>query len=153
MNITGLFSILCSAVLCLKAFATLLTEDELAQEIAHLSNDRAPRAAGILPEMVCHGGPTLFLSATYFGRSSVFLKSGDPELVPISKKGSILCCNNWHGIALLDAIRKVVGLITQTWLQHLAELEMTDSQCGFRQVRSCTDQIFSATQLIDKISD
>ena len=47
----------------------------------------------------------------------------------------------------------MVGRLIQNRLQHLAESELPDSQCGFRQGRSCTDQIFSVDQYIEKLNE
>ena len=75
----------------------------------------------------------------------------DAELVPIPKKGDLSLCDNWRGIALLDVIGKVVGRLIQSRLQAFAELKLPDSQCGFRKGRSCTDQIFSVSQFVEKV--
>ena len=47
-------------------------------------------------------------------------------------------------------VGKLVGRLVQNRLQQIAESELPDTQCGFRKGRSCTDQIFSARQLIEK---
>ena len=54
------------------------------------------------------------------------------SFVPISKKGNLRNCNNWQGIALLDAVGKVVARMLQERLQQVAEEELPESQCGFR---------------------
>ena len=136
--------------------ADVPTEDELARAIARLSNNKAAGESGILPEMVQHAGPafatSLFsLVCEVWKEASVPQAWRDAELVPIPKKGDLSNCDNWRGIALLDVVGKVIGRLIQNRLQGLAELELADAQCGFRQGRSCTDQIFSITQHIEKL--
>ena len=128
--------------------AELPTEDEIAEAVSHLRNNKAPGQSGILPEMVRYGGSD-FLAALLslvhrvWNEGCVPQAWRDAELVPIPKKGDLSLCDNWRGIALLDVIGKVVGRLIQSRLQAFAELKLPDSQCGFRKCRSCTDQIFS----------
>ena len=105
-----------------------------------------------------HGGPkflTAFLSLVHrvWREGRVPQAWCDAELIPIPKKGDLSLCDNWRGIALLDVVRKVVGRLIQNRLQHLAELELPESQCGFWNGRSCTDQIFAVSQVIEKIHE
>ena len=45
----------------------------------------------------------------------------DAVLVPVPKKCDLTLCNNWHGIALLDVVGKVVAQIIQSQLYLFAE--------------------------------
>ena len=74
----------------------------------------------------------------------------DDILVPIPKKGNLCSCENWREISLLDLVGKVVARVVQNRLQSLAERELPESQCGFRQGRGCTDMIFMVRQLAEK---
>ena len=74
----------------------------------------------------------------------------DAELVPIPKKGDLSRCDNWRGIALVDVVGQVVGRLIQNRLQELAEDVLPETQCGFRRGRLCTDQIFAASQVVEK---
>ncbi len=136
--------------------ADLPTEEDLARAVARLCNNKAPGESGILPEMVRYAGLEFFTALLSLVHR-VWLDGcvpqawRDAELVPIPKKGDLSSCDNWRGIALLDVVGKVVGRVIQTRLQVLAEAELSDSQCGFRQGRSCTDQIFSVNQFIEKL--
>ena len=62
--------------------------------------------------------------------------------IPIPKKGDLSRCDNWHGIALLEVVGKVVARVIQDRLQHMAEGELPESQCGFRKGRGCSDMLF-----------
>ena len=129
--------------------------EELTQAIARLSNNKAAGASGILPEMVRHAGPAFLTSLLQLVRKSwsngrVPQAWCDAEIVPVPKRGDLTSCDNWRGIALLDVVGKVVGRVIQSRLQILAETELADSQCGFRKGRSCTDHIFSVSQIVEK---
>ena len=97
----------------------LPTADELARAIARLSNNKAPGESGIVAEMVRHAGPEfsaslLSLLLEVWREGCVPQAWRDAELVPIPKKGDLLSCDNWRGIALLDVIGKVVGRLVQS---------------------------------------
>ena len=74
----------------------------------------------------------------------------DATIIPIPKKGDLSVCDNWRGIALLEVVGKVVARIIQARLQKLAEEELPESQCGFREGRGCSDMIFTVRQLVEK---
>ena len=74
----------------------------------------------------------------------------DAAIVPIPKKGDLTLCDNWRGIALLDVVGKVLAKIIQTRLQEVAELQLPESQCGFRKGRGCSDMVYTVRQLIEK---
>ena len=125
-----------------KELDDLPSQDELVRAIASLQNSKAPGESGILPEMVRHGGPkflTAFLSLVHrvWREGSVPQAWRDAELIPIPKKGDLSLCDNWRGIALLDVVGKVVGRLIQSRLQHLAELELPESQCKYAHTNVC----------------
>ena len=72
------------------------------------------------------------------------------EVVPITKKGDLQHCDNWHGISLLDVVRKLFARVIQERLQVIAERLLPESQCGFRKGRGCCNMIFVARQLLEK---
>ena len=47
-------------------------------------------------------------------------------------------------------VGKLAARIVQNRLQSIAEQELPESQCGFRQGRGCTDMIFVVRQLVEK---
>ena len=71
-------------------------------------------------------------------------------ILPIPKKGNLKVCDNWRRISLLDVVGKVFARIIHSRLQNAAEDILSDSQCGFRQGRGCTDMIFVVRQLVEK---
>ena len=74
----------------------------------------------------------------------------DAIIVPIPKKGDLTSCDNWRGIALLDVVGKVLAKIIQMRLQRVAEMELPESQCEFREGRGCSDMVFMVRQLVEK---
>jgi hypothetical protein len=68
----------------------------------------------------------------------------------VPKKGDLGNCNNWRGINLLNAIRKV---FYRTILNHIAtsiDLKLRPEQAAFRLNRSCVDQINSLRIIIEQ---
>ena len=124
-----------------------------------LKNGKAGGSYSILPEMIKTAYGTdefraLLLDPIHTGwdETHVPREWADVILVPISKKGNLRNCNNWQGIALLDAVRKVVARMLQERLQQVTEEKLQVSQCGFRKGQGCLDMIFTVRQLVEKAS-
>lgn len=66
-------------------------------------------------------------------------------MIPIPKKENLSFCDNWHGIALLEVVGKVVAKSIQNKLQQVKEAELPESQCGF-----CSGMVFTLCQLVEK---
>ena len=62
-------------------------------------------------------------------------------IIPIPNKGNAKECSNYHTIALLSQVSKVMLKILQTLLQHYMNQELPDVQAGFRKGRGTRDQI------------
>ena len=62
-------------------------------------------------------------------------------LIPIPKKGNAKECSNYHTIALISHISKVIIKILQARLQQYVNGELPDAQTGFRKGRGTRDQI------------
>ena len=60
---------------------------------------------------------------------------------PIPKKDSVKECSNYHTIALISYISKVMLKILQARLQQYTYPELPDVQVGFREDRGTRDQI------------
>ena len=61
--------------------------------------------------------------------------------IPISKKGNVKECSNYHTIALISHASKVMLKILQARLQQYLNHELPDVQVGFRKGRATRDQI------------
>ena len=96
----------------------LPSADEVLGTVQNLANNKSPGESGILPEMLKHAGPDfqaslLCLVHKVWQERSVPQAWRDAEIVPIPKKGDLICCDNWHRIALLDVVGKLVGRLVQ----------------------------------------
>ena len=133
------------------------TAREVKRVLGKLKNGKAAGFSNILPEMLKAGarsedfmGMLTDLMSAVWEEGCVPQEWADAILIPIPKKGNLHCCDNWWGIALLDVVGKLAARIVQNRLQSIAERELPESQCGFRQGRGCTDMIFVVRQLVEK---
>ena len=139
------------------AMAEPPSEEEVHSALGKMKSGKAGGETGILPEMLkaacCEEEFMewlLELVKDVWRECQVPTDWCDAVIVPIPKKGDLKQCDNWRGVALLDVVGKVVARILQQRLQKLAEDELPESQCGFREGRSCTDMIFTIRQLVEK---
>ena len=63
------------------------------------------------------------------------------DFIPILKKGKVKECSNYHTVALISHISKVMLKILQARLQQYVNGEFPDVQAGFRKGRGIRDQI------------
>ena len=70
--------------------------------------------------------------------------------IPIPKKGNAKKCSNYHTIALISHVSKVMLKILQAKLQQYVNCEFPDIQAGFRKGRGTRDQIANIHWLIKK---
>ena len=68
----------------------------------------------------------------------------------IPKKGNAKECSNYHTIALISHVSKVMVKILQTRLQYYVNQELPNVQAGFRNGRGTRDQIASIHWTIEK---
>ena len=61
--------------------------------------------------------------------------------IPVPKKGNAKECSNYHTIALIPHVSKVMLKILQARLQQYMNLELPDVQAGFTKGRRTRDQI------------
>ena len=71
-------------------------------------------------------------------------------LIPFPKKGKAKECLNYHTIALISHISKVMLKILQARLQQYMNCELPDVQAGFRKGRGIRDQIANICWIIKK---
>ena len=70
--------------------------------------------------------------------------------IPIPKKGNAKECSNYHTIALISHVSKVMFKILQARLQQYVNHEIPDIQAGFRKGRGTRDQIANIHWIIGK---
>ena len=62
-------------------------------------------------------------------------------IIKLPKKGDLGECKNWRGITLLSVPSKILNRILLERMKTAVDTCLRDEQAGFRQNRSCTDQI------------
>lgn len=122
---------------------------EVRKALAKIANKKAPGPDGVkneflknLPEEGIEFVTKLF--------NEVFIPENIPNgwvescTVMIYKKGSPLDCMNYRPIALLNSLLKLFTQVLETRLKKWAEENkvIPEAQGGFREGRSCDDQIF-----------
>ena len=70
--------------------------------------------------------------------------------IPIPKKGNTKECSNYHTIALISHVSKVMLKILQARLRQYMNHELPDFQAGFRKGRGTRDQIANICWIIKK---
>ena len=70
--------------------------------------------------------------------------------IPMPNKGNAKKCSNYHTIALISHISKVMLKILQARLQQYVNRELPDAQAGFRKGRGSKDQIARIYWIIKK---
>ena len=73
-----------------------------------------------------------------------------PVFIPIPKKGNAEECSNYHTIALISHVSKVMLKILQARLQQYVNRELPDVQAGFRKDRRTRYQIANILWIIKK---
>ena len=71
-------------------------------------------------------------------------------LIPVPKKGNAKECSNYHTIALISHISKVMLKILQARLQQYVNHKLPDVQARFRKGRGSRDQIANICWIIKK---
>ena len=70
--------------------------------------------------------------------------------IPVPKKGNAKECSNYHTIALISLVNKVMLKILQATLQQYMNHERPDVQAGFRKGRGTRDQIANICWIIER---
>ena len=72
------------------------------------------------------------------------------HLIKLPKKGDLSNCNNYRGITLLSVPGKVFNRVLLDRMKNIVDPELRDEQAGFRQNRSCTDQIATLRIIVEQ---
>ena len=70
--------------------------------------------------------------------------------IPFPKKGNAKECSNYHTIALISHLSKVMLKILQAGLQQYMNCELPDVQAGFRKGRGTRDHTANIHWIIEK---
>ena len=71
-------------------------------------------------------------------------------LIKIPKKGDLIRCDNFRGITLLSVPGKVLNRIILERMKDEVDKTLREEQAGFRQDRSCTDQIATLRIIVER---
>lgn len=71
-------------------------------------------------------------------------------LIKLPKKGDLRDCSNYRGIMLLSVPCKVLNRILLERMKEVVDPKLRDQQAGFRQNRSCADQIASLRIVVEQ---
>ena len=72
------------------------------------------------------------------------------HLIKLPKKGDLSNCNNYRGITLLSVPGKVFNRVILNRLKNILDPQLREEQAGFRQNRSCTDQIATLRIIVEQ---
>ena len=72
------------------------------------------------------------------------------HLVKLPKKGDLSICDNYRGIMLLSVPGKVLNRVMLERMKKTVDQKLRDNQAGFRQNRSCADQIATLRIIIEQ---
>ena len=73
------------------------------------------------------------------------------RIVPLYKGNGDKCeCSNSRGISLFSVVGTLFGRVLIKRVRAGTECAIGAEQCGFRQGRGCTDQVFAARQVCEK---
>ena len=130
---------------------------EVSRAVKGLKNNKAPGPDGIPAEIYKHGGQYMLHRLHQFITTAWTSKQlpqqwKDANIVTIFKrKGDKTLCDNYRGISLLSVAGKVLArVMLYRLLNHVVDVVVPESQCGFRRQRSTTYMIFVARLLQEK---
>ena len=129
--------------------------EEIAVALQSLKLGKAPGKAEITAELLKLGGGIVVDYLTHLA-CLVWESETVPDdwveqlLIILHKNGSSQDCDNYRGIALLSVPGKVFCRVIQRRLASRAEHLLRESQCGFRPVCGCIDQVFTLRVLAEK---
>lgn len=131
------------------------TEEEVRTAVKRLKRGKAAGHDEITPEMLIHLGNhgIALLSKIINTAANEHQIPVDWEvgiILPVHKKNNKRDCKNYRGITLLSIVSKVYERLLDNILKETVELEMDESQCGFRKGRGIQDHIFTIKQIIEK---
>ena len=71
-------------------------------------------------------------------------------IVKLPKKGDLMECGNWRGIALMAVAAKVLGRVIITRIQDGVNDKLCQEQAGFRKGRGTVEKIFILCNIIEQ---
>ena len=122
------------------------TREEIKRAIGHIQNGKTAGPDGI-PAEALKGDVTTSVEMLYSLFEEIWEKEEIPAewkegyLIKIPKKCDLSRCENFRGITLMSVPGKVFNRIILERMKGEVDNTLREEQAGFRQHRSCTDQI------------
>lgn len=131
------------------------SKSEIIKALKSCKNNKAPGVDSVVAEML-----KVDYEVTADMLLPLFLEIWNTETIPedwrkgilikLPKKGDLTKCNNWRGITLLSIPSKVLSRILLNRLREPIDSKLRKEQAGFRESRSCTDQITTLRIIIEQ---
>ena len=121
-----------------------------------IQNGRAAGHDGI-PAEALKGDVTISVEMLYSLYEKIWEKEEIPAewkegyLIKIPKKGDLSRCENFRGITLLSVPGKVLNRIILERMKGEVDKTLREEQAGFRQDRSCSDQIATLRIIVEQV--
>ena len=121
------------------------TREEIKKAIAHMKNGKVAGPDGIPAEALKADVNTsvemLYSLFEIWEKEEIPAEWKEGYLIKIPKKGDLSRCDNYRGITLLSVPGKILNRIILERMKGKVDQTLREQQAGFRQDRSCTDQI------------
>ena len=133
------------------------TREEIKKKkaIAHMKNGKVAGPDGIPAEALKADVNTL-VEMLYSLFEEIWEKEEIPAewkegyLIKIPKKGDLSRCDNYRGITLLSVPGKILNRIILERIKGKMDQTLREQHAGFRQDRSCTDQIATLRIIVEQ---
>ena len=134
------------------------SKSEISKAIQHLKNNKAPGPDNI-PAEILKADINTTTQMLYDLIGKIWEEEKVPNdwkeghLVKLPKKGDLSICDNYRGIMLLSVPGKVLYRIILERLKRAVDTKLRDNQAGFRQNRSCADQIATLRIILEQAQE
>ncbi|KAI0235174.1 hypothetical protein LSAT2_014355 [Lamellibrachia satsuma] len=130
------------------------TREEIKKAIAHMKNGKVAGPDGIPAEALKADVNTsvemLYCLFEIWEKEEIPAEWKEGYLIKIPKKGDLSHCDNYRGITLLSVPGKVLNRIILERMKGTVDQTLREQQAGFRQDRSCTDQIATLRIIVEQ---
>ena len=132
-----------------------ITLEEVRRNIVKLKSKKAPGVCEVTGEMLKTGGEIavrwMHSIVNMAWKSETIPEDWRKALViPVHKKGSKMQCTNYRGISLLSIPGKVYARVLDNKISSITEAKVLE-EGAFRKKRICVDQMFTVSQLGEKV--
>jgi hypothetical protein len=129
--------------------------DELLSALKQFKNKKAPGSDKINIELLKEAPFTLLIRLldlinTCWRTGHAHEEWNVAVVIPVHREESRNDFNNYRGISQLNSCYKIYSEILINRISKISKNIISNNQHGFRKGRSCTDCIFTFTQLIEK---